>query len=25
MSVHITGPALSSLLFEHSNADGDRV
>jgi len=25
MSVNITGPALSSLLFEHCNADGDRV
>lgn len=24
MSVKITGPALSSLLFEHCNADGDR-
>jgi len=25
MSVNITGPALSSLIFEHCNADGDRV
>jgi len=25
MSVNITGPTLSSLLFEHCNADGDRV
>jgi len=25
MSVNITGPALSSLLFEHCNSDGDRV
>jgi len=25
MSVSITGPVLSSLLFEHYNSDGDRV
>jgi len=25
MSANITGPALSSLLFEHCNSDGDRV
>jgi len=24
-SVKITGPALSGLLFEHYNSDGDRV